>query len=144
MVGYSAPAILQSALEKNSRKVTKLKGTVLFRRGEKARGMYLIIHGTVGMNFGNDSDLDRAYGPGALVGLPATLTGAEYSMTATVKHDAELGYWSREALESLLLERSDLCLLLLAVLGERVAENNHLYKTLLDRRKPSYPNVMLV
>jgi CRP-like cAMP-binding protein len=71
------------------------KQTVLFRRGEAAFGMFLVLEGKVSLDFGVDGSnpLNRAYGPGALVGLPATLTGHNYSMTATVTEDAESGIY---------------------------------------------------
>ncbi len=56
--------------------------------------------------------------PLALVGLPSTLTRRIYCMTATVTEDAELGFWSPEALDSLLHNRPDLCQQLLVILGD--------------------------
>jgi CRP-like cAMP-binding protein len=44
-----------------------------------------------------------------VIGLPATLAKRNYSMTATVTHDAELGFLSTQALESLLLEHPEFC-----------------------------------
>jgi hypothetical protein len=44
-------------------------------------------------------------------------------MTATVTEDAELGFWSPEALDSLLHNHPDLCRQLLVILGEKMAEN---------------------
>jgi hypothetical protein len=58
--------------------IRSARTTVLFRRGEPAFGMFLILKGTASLDFGVDgaAGLASAYGPGALVGLPATLTGA--------------------------------------------------------------------
>ena len=44
-------------------------------------------------------------------------------MTATVTKDAELRYWTPEALESLLRTEPALCQPLLRILGERIAED---------------------
>jgi len=90
----TAHASLQLALEQGCEKIRKPRYTVLFRRGEKAIGIFLVFSGKVSLDFGVDSPLARTYGPGALVGLPATVTGRNYSMTATVTEDAELGFWS--------------------------------------------------
>jgi CRP-like cAMP-binding protein len=65
------------------------------------------------------------------VGLPATLTKRNYSMTATVGQNAELGFWPSEALQLLLRQRPELCQQLLAVLGERMSENQQVAKALL-------------
>jgi CRP-like cAMP-binding protein len=135
MAGYTATADLQTTLEQGCKRVRKPKSTVLFRRGEKAAGMFVVLRGRVSLDFGVDTVLARSYGRGALVGLPATLTRRNYSMTATVTEDAELVCWPSEALDSLLRERPELCRQLLQVLGERVAENQQITKALLDGTK---------
>jgi CRP-like cAMP-binding protein len=84
------------------------RSTVLFRRGDRALGMFLVLKGTVSPDFGVDSSAGPAstYGPGALVGLHATLTERDYSITATVTADAEVGFLATRALESLLAHPS--------------------------------------
>src|ERR1700758_2647250 len=123
MAGDTPSANLQVSLEQRCEKVRKPKFTVLFRRGDKASGMFVVLSGKVSLGFGDNSAFDRSYGPGALVGLPSTITRNNYCMTATVTEDAELGFWSPEALESLLHNRPDLCRQLLVILGEKMAEN---------------------
>jgi CRP-like cAMP-binding protein len=120
MDDYSVLVKLRYALERQSEKLRKAKSTVLFRRGEKAAGMFVVISGRVTLDLGVDSILVRTCGPGALVGLPSTLTRHNYSMTATVTEDAELVFWSLEALDSLLRKRPDLCPPLLAILEGRI------------------------
>ena len=122
MDDYSVSANLRYILEQQSEKLRKAKTTVLFRRGEKAAGMFVVISGKVTLDLGVDSVLGRICGPGALVGLPSTLTRHNYSMTATVTEDAELGFWSPDALDSLLRKRPDLCQPLMAILGGRIAQ----------------------
>ena len=56
-------------------------------------------------------------------------------MTATVTEDAELGFWSPDALDSLLRNRPDLCQPLLVILGEKVAENHEVERALITRDK---------
>jgi len=90
MADDTTSAILQHILEQGSEMVLKPRSTVLFRRGGKASGMFVVLSGKVSLDLGVDSVLGRIYGPGALVGLPSTLTRNNYSMTATVTEDAEL------------------------------------------------------
>jgi CRP-like cAMP-binding protein len=123
MAGDTPSANLQASLEQGCEKVRRPRFTVLFRRGDKASGMFVVLSGTVSLGFGVNSAFDRSYGPGALVGLPSTLTRRNYCMTATVTEDAELGFWSPEALDSLLHSHPDLCRQLLVILGEKMAEN---------------------
>ena len=122
-------------LKQRSEKVSKPSSTVLFQRGDKASGMFVVLSGKVSLDLGVDSAIGRTCGPGALVGLPSTLTRHNYSMTATVTEDAELGFWSPDALDSLLHNRPDLCQPLLALLGERIAENHEVWRALLTGDK---------
>lgn len=135
MAGDIASANLQTILEQRCERVRKPRFTVLFRRGDKASGMFVVLSGKVSLGFGDNSAFDRSYGPGALVGLPSTLTRRNYCMTATVTEDAELGFWSPEALDSLLHNRPDLCRQLLVILGEKMAENYQLEEASLRKSK---------
>lgn len=125
----------QEILERQSTKLSRPASTVLFRRGESAAGMFVVLSGKVSLDLGFDCRLARCYGPGAVVGLPSTLTRHNYSMTATVQEDAELGFWSPEALDSLLRNRPDLCRPLLAILGERIAEEHDVENELLNHKR---------
>jgi|SRR5579864_2789715 len=131
----TASANLHHILEHRSKKAHKQRSTVLFRRGEQASGMFVVLSGKVSLDLGVDSALCRTYGPGALIGLPSTLSRQNYSMTATVTEDAELGFWSPDALDSLLRQRPDLCQLLLAILGMKVAEGHEMERASLIREK---------
>jgi CRP/FNR family transcriptional regulator, dissimilatory nitrate respiration regulator len=133
MTQYTAPADLQTALKQNCERVRRRRGAVLFRRGENALGIFVVLAGKVSLDFGVDSKFACSYGPGALVGLPATLTRRTYSMTATVIDDAELGFWSLDELDLLLQRRPDFCRQLLVILGERMAENQQMAKALLAK-----------
>lgn len=129
----TAPINLQTVLTQESEKVSKPKGSVLFQRGTEAFGMFVVLSGKVRLDFGVDSVFSRTYGPGALVGLPATITRRNYAMTATVTADAELGFWSFEALDSLLRTHPDFCRELLTILGERMVENQNIAKAFLTK-----------
>ena len=135
MADDTASVNLLYVLKQRSEKVHMPRSTVLFRCGDKASGMFVVLSGKVSLDLGVDSALARTCGPGALVGLPSTLTRHDYSMTATVTEDAELGFWSPDALDSLLRNRPDLCQPLLAILGEKIAENHEVERALLTRDK---------
>ena len=139
MACYIAHSDLYAALERRCERVRKRRSTVLFRRGEKAFGMFLVIRGTVSLDFGVDAStvLANVCGPGALVGLPATLSRTNYSMTATVTEDAELGFLARRDLVSLLHQHAELRQHVLAILSAKVARNEQVAKAL--RRKEKFP-----
>ena len=122
MLESSLLDILAQQLER----VTKPASTVLFRRRDSAKGMFVILSGKVKIDTGVDSIHCRSYSPRDVVGLYSALTGREYAMTATVTEDAELGFWNLEALDSLLRKRSDFCRPQLAILGVRIAEGDDL------------------
>ena len=134
MAGDIASANLQTILEQRCAKVRKPRSNVLFRHGDSPSGMFVVLIGKVSLGFGDNSAFDRSYGPGTLVGLPSTLTRRNYCMTATVTEDAELGFWSPEALDSLLHNRPDLCQQLLVIL-EKMAENYELQEASLRKSK---------
>ena len=70
------------------------------------------------------------------MGLPATLTKSDYCMTATVTENAKVGFCSTQALDWLLQERPDFSQQLLAILGERMAENQQVGKAMLEKERP--------
>ena len=133
MALHYSPVTLQNTLEQEGERLFKRKGEVLFRRGEEAFTMFVVLSGNVSLDFGADSPLARSYGPGALIGLPATLTKRAYRMTATVTQDAELSVWSHSTLDALLRKRRDFCQQLLTILGEKMAESQALAKALACR-----------
>lgn len=70
MAKHTSPNNLQTALEKRCERVFMQKSAVLFRRGEKEFGLFLILSGKVSLDFGADTPYTRCHGPGALMGLP--------------------------------------------------------------------------
>ena len=108
---------------------------MLFRRGDKAAGMFVVVSGKVSLDFEADLLFARSYGPGALLGLPSTLTRRGYGMTAIVTEDAELRFWSPEAFDALLRENPEFCQPLLLILGEKIAESNEMQRALLTRER---------
>lgn len=137
MPRYSAPADLKALLLQCCKKIRKTRDTVLFKRGEVSFGMFLVLRGRVSLDFGVDgsSPLNKAYGPGALIGLPAALTGRTYSMTATVADDAELGFVSSEALKALLREQPQACQELLTMMTAKIVQNDDATRAVLAGRK---------
>jgi CRP-like cAMP-binding protein len=141
MGGCASIPDLLNAFEQHCIKVHKPKSTVLFRRGRKSFGMFVLFSGEVTLDFENEGTrtIDHTYGPGALLGLPATLTKRAYTMTAIVAEDAELGFIPYRTLESLLRDRSDICQLVLLLLSERISESQRIAKLLLSRKTRRSP-----
>ena len=134
MPRYSARHDVLAELQQSCEVVRKPEHTILFKRGQVAFGMFLVMRGKVALDFGVDGScsLNAAYGPGTVVGLPATLTGRTYSMTATVTDDAELGFISSKDLKGKLRQQPELCRRLLDILNAKITHTYQITKGYLD------------
>lgn len=114
---------LRTELQHLASGVSKRKGSVLFRRGDPVAGVFLIRKGKVRLQLEADSRLypARTLGPGSIVGLPATLSGAPYSVTAEVREDAELGFVSRQDFLALIASDTALCLQAMNLISQEIA-----------------------
>ncbi|HEV2400414.1 MAG TPA: cyclic nucleotide-binding domain-containing protein [Candidatus Sulfotelmatobacter sp.] len=78
----------------------KERGTILFREGTPCPGAYLIRRGKVRLTLDAASRVypARILGSGFLIGLPATLSGGPYSLTAQVKETCRVDFIPRAKL----------------------------------------------
>jgi CRP-like cAMP-binding protein len=114
---------LQSQINRVASVLCKERGTILFRRGDPGRGVFLIREGKVSLHLDGKTQLYPAdtLGHGAIIGLPATFSGEKYSLTAKVSEDAELAFVSREDFLALMAEDTKLCLEAMHMLGAEIA-----------------------
>ena len=125
---------LKQCLMDAGSKVCFDRGDVLFRRGDEVRGVFLILSGKVRLGLGDKSNAlpARDLGPGAILGLPATLSDSPYSLTAEILANAEVVYLSRPAMLKLLRTRAKLCFEVMDLLSEELAETrnalSHIHK----------------
>jgi len=134
----SSTSDLYQALERVSTRVQKTKSTVLFHRGEEAFGIFVVFSGTVILDFGIDAGLGTICGPGALVGLPATLSRTKYRATATVGEYSELGFMLADQLFDLMQAQPEMCKQILHIMSAKVSQVYEVQKDLLDKaRSPS-------
>jgi CRP/FNR family cyclic AMP-dependent transcriptional regulator len=112
-----------AGLERISTPVEASKGTLLFRQGERVKGVYVIKRGRVllSMSRGTKRMKYRTVGPGYVIGLPATLTGQPYSLTAEVMQKVELGFVPRAEAFQFLENDPELCIRLIDFLGRELA-----------------------
>jgi CRP/FNR family transcriptional regulator len=110
-------------LAKLSTPISAPKGTVLFRQGQPVKGVYVIKRGRVqlSMSHGPKRMKYRTVGPGYVIGLPATLTGQPYSLTAEALQKVEMGYVPREQAFDFLEHDPELCIRLIDFLGRELA-----------------------
>ena len=119
---------LRAELERLATIVFKPKGEILFRRGDDVSGVFLIRKGRVcrGLDCETPVYPAKILGPGAIVGLPATVSGNPYSLTAKVVEDAELAFVPRNALLECLQDHPFLCFQVMDMLSEETVSYTHL------------------
>lgn len=101
----------------------KPKGTILFRHGDAVVGLYLIRKGTVclALESANPAFPPRILGAGSVVGLPATVAGSPYSLTAQVLDDADLAFVPRDAVVECLRRNPQLCFEVMGMLSGEIS-----------------------
>ena len=123
MESLQAPEVLKKALIGAGSRMAAAKGTFLFRRGDDDKGIFLVISGKVRLGLGKNPAgfPTRELGPGAVLGLPATLSHSLYSLSAEVIEDSEVVFLSRTRTLALLREHTPLCLEVMSLLSEELA-----------------------
>jgi CRP/FNR family cyclic AMP-dependent transcriptional regulator len=97
------------------------KGATLFVEGQAARGVFILCAGRVKLS---TSSIDgrtlivRISEPGEVLGLPATVTGTPYELTADVIEPTQANFISREDFLSFLREHGEVSLRVAQQLGE--------------------------
>jgi len=97
------------------------KGTVLFREGQAARGVFLLCEGrvrlTVCSESGNRLTL-RTVSPGEVLGLSACLAGTGYEVTAEAVDKLQVAAVSRKDLLRFLRDHREACMHVVNLLSE--------------------------
>ncbi len=128
--GLVVSAALREQLLVLSTRVSKPKGTVLFRRGDACAGVLLICSGKVRLSLeaADTAFRPRIFGAGCVVGLPSAVGGSHYSLTAEVIEQAELACVSQKALTSCLRESPVLCFEVMSILSNEISETRSALK----------------
>ncbi len=114
---------VRSALTKCGNAVAREAGAVLFEQGKPSTGIYLILGGKVHTKIGWSGEmLPRIARAGTILGVPATINGECYSISATVKEDAELIHVSREQLLQVMRSDPAVALSIIDLLSKEVRE----------------------
>jgi CRP-like cAMP-binding protein len=121
---------LQGELEHLATSVLKPAGSFLFRRGDEVSGVFLIRSGRISLALDYETPVypARILGPGAVTGLPATISGKPYSLTATVVEDSELAFVPRPQVVECLKNNPLLCFQVMDILGDEIADIRSTFK----------------
>lgn len=124
MANLAVGAELKQQLEERASVISRPKGVILFRRGDPVSGLFLIRRGQVTLELGCDGRVypARILGPGSVVGLPATMSGAPYSLTAEVTEDSELLFVPRSAVIELLRSNPQRGFEVMAILSDEISK----------------------
>lgn len=121
---------LRAEIERLATVVFKPKEAFLFRCGDEPSGIFLIRSGQVRLGLDCDTSVypARILGPGAIVGLPATVAGNPYTLTAEVMQDSELAFVPRDLLVAALRSNIRLCFQIMDMLSGEIADIRAAFK----------------
>jgi CRP/FNR family transcriptional regulator, cyclic AMP receptor protein len=97
------------------------KGTVLFREGQPARGVFLLCQGRVRFSVCSDGGRRmtlRMAAQGEVLGLSAALAGGRYEVTAEALDNLQVAAVSRKDLLRFLREHREACLRVVSLLSD--------------------------
>ena len=101
------------------------RGTVLFRQGESAVGVYLLISGRANLSLRADNGRSITYrnvGPGYVLGLPGTILNQTYLFTAELIDDSQVAFIPSADVVEFLRKRGDLCFEVVQMLGSELMQ----------------------
>jgi CRP-like cAMP-binding protein len=106
---------------------------VLFRRGDPVRGVYLIRSGTVALSLPNVAEPPQVTGPGAVLGIPASMCDRPYSLTAETLEPVEAGFIPREEFVAVVRQNAELCFAVTESLAEALNDTRRQASALLGQ-----------
>ena len=134
-VGSAVDLVVSPALREQliliGKPVAMPKGSVLFSRGDEVTGLFLICSGQVILELekGHPAFPARTLSAGAVVGLPAAIGGAPYSLSARVVEDSELVFISRDAVAECLKKNPVLCFEVMDILSREISSTRTAIKS---------------
>jgi CRP-like cAMP-binding protein len=93
---------------------------VLFERGQKAYGLFLLQSGSAKLSA--PGAFDRSVGPGALLGVPGTLSKGLYSLSAELLEESQVLFIPSERVTALLTEHPQIGFQLVQLLSREIQE----------------------
>jgi CRP/FNR family transcriptional regulator len=115
------PADALGAFDDIKSVTTCRRGTVLFREGQAARGIFLLCDGRARLSVCAESGQRltlRIANPGEVLGLSASLSGTPYEVTAEVLEDSRVAAVRRKELLNFLRQHREVCLQVVHMLSQ--------------------------
>jgi CRP-like cAMP-binding protein len=120
---FVADPKLIEALSRRAIELSCGADSVLFRQGDAAAGLYILHHGEVTLAMATpagEAVLSTEAAPNSLLGLPAVIGNHAYTLTATARSGAELGFVTRDDFTALMESDPLISLMVLQVLAAEV------------------------
>ena len=105
----SASEALQNALTSVAMPKHFPSESILFQVGDKNAGLFFVHGGAVRLHVCDAPQFDRIMSSGSVLGLPSTLGGGPYSLTAECITGCEIVHIGRRKFVNLMHARPDLC-----------------------------------
>jgi CRP-like cAMP-binding protein len=122
-IPFSASTHLCEILECLGEEKIVSAGSFLFHRGDNCRGVFVIRDGSVRLSIRpQDAAFDRIAGAGSILGLPSTMSGKPYSLTAEVVDEARVVFVTRHMFLNSLEHNPELCFEVLGLLSREVQQ----------------------
>ncbi|HWR16582.1 MAG TPA: Crp/Fnr family transcriptional regulator [Terriglobales bacterium] len=115
---FLAPLELASSLAGYGSTLSHPEHTILFERGQKARGLFLLRTGSVRLSV--PGALDRSVGPGSLLGVPGTLSKGIYSLSAELLEESQVLFVPSERVAALMTEHPELGFQMVQLLSREI------------------------
>jgi CRP/FNR family transcriptional regulator, cyclic AMP receptor protein len=115
------PAPALEAFDAIKSLTTSPRGTVLFREGHPARGIFVLCNGRARLSVCSEAGKRltlRIAGPGEALGLSAALSGGAYEVTAETLEDAQIATLKRKDLLRFLRDHCEACLHVVNMLSQ--------------------------
>lgn len=109
------------ALDAISSSATYPKGAILIVEGQESRGVFVICNGRVKLSAGSadgKSLILRIANPGEVVGLPGTISGKPYEVTAEALEPIQVNFIPRESFLQFLREHGDVAVRVAEILSD--------------------------
>jgi CRP-like cAMP-binding protein len=121
---------LWAALLAVSERQVCTQGSTLFKQGEHARGVYMIVRGEVQVRMPEEGDrvVTTALGPGTMLALSEAICDAQHKLSAVAQGEVEIGFIARAALMDFLQSHHDLCMQVVRTLSEDLHSLYHRFQ----------------
>lgn len=101
------------------------KGSFIFGQGDPAQGVFVVSDGRACLSLSGQDGVpvwSRIVGPGAILGLPSTVSGQPYTLTAVALEKVDAAFVSRQTLCEMMSRDPELSHQVVRVLSEELGE----------------------